>query len=369
MKYKLTTVFVLLLLTGGFAAHLLLPDKELSKAERRKLVQFPEISASRVIDGTFSERFDEYMADQFPGREFLRGMRNKIELSVFYKLDVHGIYARNGSLYENARNDEKAVRGFAEKMEILIKDIPKSAHIYYGIIPDKSEAADTGLHQKYDTEEIYQIIHEIIEKNTERAKALSFNDILEPDDYYLTDIHWRQEKLWPVVCRLAREMGFASEKKVSDVQKQFFEKSYAPFYGAYYGRYAAMQKADTLTYLDSGLLDGVSVKDKITEQTVLVYSEEKLGGMDSYDVFLGGAAACLEIENKKAASDKTLVLFRDSYGSALAPLLIPFYSKITMIDLRYMPSDMIEDFITWEEQDILFLYSAMMVNNSASLKV
>lgn len=363
------TGVIALLMAGGFAAHLILPDKEFSLAERRKLVQFPEISISRMMDGTFFRCFDQYMADQFPGRECFRGLKNKIELSVFYKLDVHGIYELGGSLYENSENSEKAVRGFAKKLAFMTEHIPEDAHIYYSIIPDKSEMVYTGLHTKYDTEEIYKIIGEALGEKDSRMKPADFNGFLRADDYYLTDIHWRQEKLWPVVGCLAQAMGFASEEKLGEVKKSYSEKSYAPFYGTYYGRYAALKKADILYYLESPLLDGISVEDKIEGKSVPVYSEGKLGGMDSYDVFLGGAVPYLEIENKNSFTKKALVLFRDSYGSALVPLLMPFYSKITMIDLRYMPFNKLEDFLTWEGQDILFLYSAMMVNHSDSLKV
>ena len=53
------------------------------------------------------------------------------------------------------------------------------------------------------------------------------------------------------------------------------------------------------------------------------------------------------------------------------PLLIENYSKITMIDLRYISSDLLGqvDIIDFNEnQDVLFLYSTPVINSSLTLK-
>ena len=63
-----------------------------------------------------------------------------------------------------------------------------------------------------------------------------------------------------------------------------------------------------------------------------------------------------------------LLIFRDSFGSSITPLLIPYYSKITLIDNRYINSKNFVKYIEFTNQDILFLYSTMIVNNSFSLK-
>ena len=61
-------------------------------------------------------------------------------------------------------------------------------------------------------------------------------------------------------------------------------------------------------------------------------------------------------------------IFRDSFASSLAPLLIEGYSKITLIDIRYMRSKDIEKYVKIENQEVLFLYSTLVLNNSSILK-
>lgn len=61
---------------------------------------------------------------------------------------------------------------------------------------------------------------------------------------------------------------------------------------------------------------------------------------------------------------KELLLFRDSFGSSIAPLLLENYSKITLIDLRYLSKDILENYIEFENQDVLFLYSTLVLNQN-----
>ena len=67
-------------------------------------------------------------------------------------------------------------------------------------------------------------------------------------------------------------------------------------------------------------------------------------------------------------TNKELVVFRDSYGSSLAPLFIEGYKRITLIDIRYMHPNMIENFVKFNNQDVLFIYSTSVLNNSETLK-
>ena len=62
------------------------------------------------------------------------------------------------------------------------------------------------------------------------------------------------------------------------------------------------------------------------------------------------------------------MIFRDSFGSSIAPLFAESYSKITLVDIRYLPSEMVGRFVTFDNQDVLFLYSTPVLNNSVTMK-
>ncbi len=84
-------------------------------------------------------------------------------------------------------------------------------------------------------------------------------------------------------------------------------------------------------------------------------------------MFLSGPVSIQTIENPQGP-DRELLVFRDSFGSSLTPLLVQDYSKVTLIDTRYVPTDYLGKFLDFHGQDVLMLYSPMVLNNSAMLK-
>ena len=141
-----------------------------------------------------------------------------------------------------------------------------------------------------------------------------------------------------------------------------------PFYGVYYGQAALPMQPDTLYLLKSDLLDDCRVYDYETGETTAVYDMTKLDSKDLYDVYLSGARSLLTIENPNAATDRELIVFRDSFGSSMVPLLANDYAKVTLVDLRYIRSDYLGRFLDFHGQDVLFLYSTLLLNNSAAIK-
>ena len=87
-------------------------------------------------------------------------------------------------------------------------------------------------------------------------------------------------------------------------------------------------------------------------------------------MFLSGATALITVENPLAApkTDRELIIFRDSFGSSLAPLLLSDYAKITLVDLRYIAWSYLKQFVEFDNQDILFIYGTTLLNDSYTLK-
>ena len=76
----------------------------------------------------------------------------------------------------------------------------------------------------------------------------------------------------------------------------------------------------------------------------------------------------VEIKNPQNTSGRKLIVFRDSFASSLMPLLAQGYSQVTMIDLRYINSQLLDKYVDFSEADVLLLYSAGILNNSTSMK-
>ena len=163
---------------------------------------------------------------------------------------------------------------------------------------------------------------------------------------------------------LANQMGanVKSEYKVNTLEN--------PFYGVYTGQYAIPVKPDTIKYLTNDTIDNCVVPyyDTGMPEVREMYNMEKAVSKDPYEMFLSGVAPLITIENPNATTDKELVMFRDSFGSSLAPLLAEGYKKITVVDVRYIQSSFVGNFVDFENADVLFIYSTALLNNSTAMK-
>ena len=78
--------------------------------------------------------------------------------------------------------------------------------------------------------------------------------------------------------------------------------------------------------------------------------------------------AALRITNPAASGDRELVVFRDSFGSSLIPLLVKDYATVTVVDTRYIDPALLGQYLQFENQDVLFVYSTLILNSSSALK-
>ena len=120
-----------------------------------------------------------------------------------------------------------------------------------------------------------------------------------------------------------------------------------------------------MTYID--ITDNAIVRDAESKLNT-VYETSSLGTMDSYDVYLSGATGLVQMVKPLATTDKELVIFGDSFGSSIAPLFLKGYSKVTLVDLRYTTSSIVEEIQNLSNADVLILYSTLVINNSSIIK-
>lgn len=357
MKNKILSIGFFLIIFSFFLLNIFIPDKELSYTERRKLTSFPKITFKNILNGNVFTTFEDYAPDQFVFREKFRNLKSLIQFNILKKKDNNDIFIKDGAIYKlEYPINIKKVNNFIQKINTLYENYLKDMNVYYSIIPDKNYYLDSD-YLKMDYDKLFCMVN----SGLKNIKYIDITSSLTLDDYYRTDTHFKQDKINKVAQKLSKEMNFnyTNEYKIN---------SYEPFYGVYYGQAALKIKPDTINYLTNEYIDGAIVKDLDSDLTS-VYELDSLGKMDSYDVFLSGATPFITIDNPKAKTNKELVIFRDSFGSTLAPLLIEGYSKITLIDLRYMSASSLNDFIVFNNQDILIIYSTLVINNSETLKI
>ena len=77
---------------------------------------------------------------------------------------------------------------------------------------------------------------------------------------------------------------------------------------------------------------------------------------------------CTPVLGERAQTCAEKFMFRDSYASSLAPLLLGAYGEIVLIDLRYIDSARIGEYVDFAGVDVLFVYNTLIVNHAEMLK-
>lgn len=364
VKFKNISIVVMtaVFLCGFLLWNILKPADAESVSERRPLAAFPAASVESVLSGSFMADFERYALDQFPLRDEFRTVKAVTSFCILGQKDNNDIYITDGSASKlEYPLDEDSVAYAAARFRSVYDQYmaDKGSKVYFSVIPDKNYfMAEENGYPSIDYEELISGMRD----RMEFAEYIDITQLLELSDYYCTDTHWRQEKITDVAQQLAAAMGVSLSARYTVNQAD------SPFYGVYCGQSALPLPPDTLYYLDNAVLRGCSVYDFETDAYIPVYDLEKIDGNDMYEIFLSGSKSLLVIENPNADTDRELIIFRDSFGSSIAPLLAEGYARITLADIRYISPGMLGRFIEFTDQDVLFLYSTSVLNNSITIK-
>lgn len=352
MKEKIITCSFVGILFIFPICGLFIKDLDISSYERRKLTTFFDLKDN------FVDNLDDYLSDQFPGRNFLISSNSVFDRYILGNIDSNDVYIKDGFVIDkNYPINDKNVDGFIEKMNYINENYLEDSNVFYTIIPDKGYFLDDSKYLKLDYDDMYSRLEKGI-----KISYIDVKTLLMLDDYYRTDIHIKQENYFKVIKKIVS--SFDLEYRDFNYEETVFDD----FYGASYSKIPAFMKPDKLKILSNNIIDSVKVKH-LEYKDSSVYDMNKVSSSDLYNIYLSGPSSLIEIDNDNATSERELIIFRDSFASSFAPLLVPYYKKITLIDLRYMKMDLVNNYVDFNNKDVLFSYSTLIVNDSNILRV
>ena len=352
-KNKVVVILFGFIIYGFFFLNIVTPDKKSSVSERRKLEQFPKVSLKAIINGEFFKKFDNYSMDQFYQREKFRRLKIKTDMLVLgnynnMQIDKDYIYEALYPLNENSVNN--LVNKINNIIDSYLDDTNK---VYYSLIPDKGYYINNSL--KLDYTKLVSLYKSV------KGNYIDLFNILSLDDYYKSDTHWKEENLLKVGKELASKMDFTIDDNISF-------KDVVGFNGVYGSRLVLDKDLDKIVVAESAFINNAVVYDLTSNKKIDVYNYDKINSLDKYDIYLNGASGLLKIDNLLENNGKRLIIFRDSYTSSLAPLLISGYKEIILVDTRYISPKILNNYINFKDADILFLYGTIMANNSYTIR-
>lgn len=355
-------------LLGVMVSGMIIPDNDISLSERRPLAQLPAFSWNALVnkdkDGNrYFDNLEDYFLDQFVMRDGFRNLNTSTRRYLFMQKDIDNVFILKDKIFMmDYKLNEDAV---SKSADIYLKVIEryfadKNANLYYTIVPDKNYySASQNGYLSLDYDKMFSIMDD---KLSDKFTFIDIRDELSEDDYYRTDLHWKQTEIIDVANKLLNSMGNKSDISIDDYEQVSFDD----FKGSYFYRIPHNIEPDTLTYLTNDKLKNCKVFDFEKNAYVPMYADEKLGSVDTYDAFLWGPRSLMKIENPEG-NGKELVIFRDSFGSSLAPLLVSDYSTVTIIDIRNTRINYrnIGRFVDFSENcDVLFMYNTGTLNVS-----
>ena len=376
MKNKISSIGIAVLVTLWAAITAFAwfgSAEEYSVAERRKLAQAPELSVQSLLaenklnpDGSIREKlsymslFEDYSLDQFPLRDKFRQVKALFHYNVMQQKDNNDIYVAGDYAVKMLYPlNETMVKGNLSIFEHIQKNYlaKNGCKAYMTVVPDKSFfLAEESGHLSLDYDRLFGLVKE----KMPWATHIDLTDTLSIEDYYYTDTHWRQECILPAAQKIAQAMGVTAPQE-ADFTKTALER---PFYGVYYGHAALPMDPETMFVMESQLLSGCTVLDVQANSQTAVYNMDMADSDDMYNIFLSGAKALLKIQNPNAKTKRELIVFRDSFGSSIIPLLVQDYATVTVVDLRYIDYRVLDQFVSFRGKDVLFLYNTQVLNTT-----
>lgn len=354
IKDKVVTILFSSILIIFFVINVIKKDSDISISERRKLEKFPNLTINTLLNGTFFKKFDSYTTDQFIKRDEFRKLKVNLELNI--KKNYNNLYNYNGYIIEQTFPlNKNSIVNLTNKMNSIKNNYLKNNNIYFTIVPDKNYFInDNNLKLDYDE------LTNIMKNNLKDFKYINIFNLLNLDDYYKTDTHWKQENIKKIAFEIAKNMNF-------QISNNYNELEITPFKGVYSGQLSIENELDKIIVLTNDIIKNSKVYNYETEEETEIYDLSKINSFDKYDIYLSGAVSIIDIKNNNF-NGKELIVFRDSYGSSLIPLFIEGYSKITVIDTRYVSPKILNQYVDFNNKDVLFIYGIISINNSSSIR-
>lgn len=355
--------FFCLVIFGVSGLHIATEDSKFSESENRVLGEFPKLSVATIADGSFMRDFETYLTDQFPFRDGIISLKTLAD-RIVGKNEENGVYiGKDGFLFDSQTSlDSKHIKGigkavlaFKEKhsdLETAFILAPNSTYVYSEYLPEYLELPDQrwlirAVHKQIDDETIlWPAAANILKKNASEAQL-----------YYKTDHHWTTRGAYLLFKEICLGWELEESSKAIDKRFKFYEVSNT-FKGTLASTSGVHSTKDRVEICLPKKSEGTYVVnfESSGEKTASLFFKDKLQQKNQYEVFMGGNYDKVIISTV-SQSGRSLLLIKDSYANCMIPMLTPYFSKIVVIDPRYL-TDSLDSIV--KENDfshMLYLYN------------
>lgn len=369
MERLIGKIFILCLF-GVMLVNIIIPDREMSEEENRMLASKPKLTFSTLVNGDFMEQYEEYLSDQFAGRDLWHRMKVALDRFGGSRME-NGIYiGKDGQLLQDIQVPDQehlsenldAIKEFTETYQ----DIP----VTMILVPDAACILNDRLPWLASVEDQNQMISMVEQSLGDSVTwvdaASALNKHKREKIYYLTDHHWTSLGAFYTFQEAATALGIeedVSDKFLSYTVSDSFNGVLASESGAGLGT----EENIDIYVPREGDNDVIVNYVNESKRTTSLYDSSKLETKDQYGVFLGGNTSLIDIRTV-STSQKRLLVVKDSFANSFIPFLAPYYREIVVVDPRYYSGTIENIMSSYRITDALFLYSgnSFFTDNSMS---
>ena len=369
-----------------------LPKQERSENENRTLAEFPDLVDHTKMDNaedlgdvvgaikwdyitvrdkdSWMDDFETYFADHLVGREDWVRTKNEIE-KLAGKREINGVYTLDDQMiqvFKEYNEDDvlkslNAMNKFAEShpdMQVSLMLAPTAQEIFSGEIPSYAGY----LSEKSFIDECYKKMNGITTIDSLSFLSGHKNDYV----FYRTDHHWTSLGAYYAYCAAAKTLGYSSY----GLDSFNIETASSSFRGTLYSK--TLDNSITPDSIDYYMLASGEPKIKMTvsdgrneTEYDSLYIRSYLDVKDKYSSFTGSNSPLVTIETD-VNNGKNLLLIKDSYAHSLVPFLSKHYNKITMVDMRYINTDLNNLIDLSEYQQTMFMFNVVSFSSDLNIK-
>ena len=365
MNFKMTpqklmiALFSIVLLAVPIVT-LALPKQERSENENRTLKDLPTLVDSNKLNKaenladviksvkwsyiterknpSYMDDIETYLSDHLAGRELWVVASNKME-RLAGKQEINEVFTSDDRMIQVFKEyNEETVSASLEAIDIFAAKFP-DVPMYFMLAPTSQEIYSS-LMPSYGGYLSEKAFIEGCYGKTENLTPIDCLSFLSGhrDEYiyYRTDHHWTSLGAYYAYAAAARQLGY----NAYGLNAFNIETASSSFRGTLFSK--TLDSTVTPDSIDYYHLASNEPTVKMTvfdgrEQTEYdsLYVRDYLAVKDKYSSFTGSNSPLITIETD-VDNGKSQLLIKDSYAHSLVPFLSKHYSKITMVDMRYI---------------------------------
>ncbi len=407
-------------------AFVFVPPQQISEVEARSLAPFPAFSWQALREGTWTRDIELYVADHFPGREhfvaFTFGVRARFGVrrdSTVYQgkggalggfdqpLDWKGSTVDGGETFdpfeaEDAGEDDggaeepfdagtepprvtttseggvlihdgrgmmllsatdETARTFARVLNAYGSSL-RSTKVYAVMVPGAGafwlppSESSRGADERHNLEVMRA---EVNERVTWVDVASELSTHLDQELYYRTDHHWTGLGAYYGYRAIAKVAGFMPLER----EDLSWKRAQKPTLGSLFRitQDPQLQRMPDVTEYPAAPVRYASVsylEGDLTRPVRKPFVDDRAQG---YLVYLGGDTPLMAARST-AKNGRRALLVKNSFGNPLAPLLLPHFEQVVVVDYRMYPDTIVGLVRHFHITDVFVQNATLTANDS-----